>query len=86
MQALVGAGGVAASAEDVAALANLSRSDKDFCADGIAWTLRASDELKRHPVIRILHDVAEQRRRGVDVIQYHVDVPVVVRWPPRLCR
>jgi hypothetical protein len=43
VQALVGAGSVAAATEDVSALSDAAGSDKHFCADGVAWTFWASD-------------------------------------------
>ena len=59
MQTLVGTGRVAASAEDIGALANAARSNKHFCADRITRTLWPSDQLERHPVIRIVDHVAQ---------------------------
>src|SRR5262245_6597429 len=77
MQALVGAGSVAATAEDIGALAETTRGDEHFCANSVAGTLRPTDQFERHPVNRITDDISEEGGDGVYIVQHNVDVAVV---------
>src|SRR5260370_13921274 len=70
-------GGVAAAAEEVGALADSSGGEEHLCADGIARTLRAADQLQREPVIAVLDDIAKKRGGRVDVVKDDVHEAVV---------
>lgn len=77
MKTLVGAGAVAASADDVSTLADPVGSKEDLGADGVPWTLGSPDQFEREPMVAVLHHVAEQSGSGVHVIQNNVDVTVI---------
>lgn len=68
---------VAATGEDVGALACAVGGEVEGCANGIAGGFGAADEAEGYPVVRVGGDVAEERRGGVDVVDDGGHVPVV---------
>ena len=77
MDARVGAGGVAAAAENIRPLPDSARGEEHFCTDGIAGTLRAANQFQSEPMIFVFDEVAKKRGRRVDVIEHNVDMAVV---------
>ncbi len=77
MDALVGAGSVAATAENVGALPNAADCEEHFRPDGIAWTLRTAYQFQCEPMIFVFDGVAKKRGRRIDVVEHDVDVAVV---------
>ena len=77
MDALVGAGTVAAAAENIGTLADSSDGQEHFGADGIAGALGTPDQFQGEPVVGILDHVPKQGRRRVHIIEDNVDVAVV---------
>ncbi len=77
MNAGVGIGGVAGAAVDVGALADSAGGQEYFCADGVAGTFGAADELQGDPVVVVLYDVAQEGGWRVHVINDDVNVAVV---------
>src|SRR5580658_5964993 len=53
MDARIGAGAVAAAAEDIGALAEAAGREEDLRSNGIAGALRAAKQFQGEPVIRI---------------------------------
>ena len=77
MDALVGAGTVAAAAEDIRSLSDTASGEKHFSTYGIAGTLRAADQFQSEPMIFVFDGVAKKRGRRVNVVEHNVDVAVV---------
>src|SRR6266849_9185867 len=77
MQSLIGTRCIASATEHVATLADSSSGDENLGADGVARALGTAHQLERHPVVRVFHDIAQQSRRRIYVVQNHIDVAVV---------
>src|SRR5438067_13235720 len=77
MDALVGAGTVAATAENIRTLADSSDGQEHFGADSIAGALGTADQFQGEPVVGVLDHVPKQGRRRVHIIEDNVDVAVV---------
>src|SRR5262249_10030040 len=77
VQALVGAGGVAASAEDVEALAHASGGEVGGRSDGVARALGTAHQPERDPVVRVLGLVAQEHGWAFQVVDDHVDLAAI---------
>src|SRR5438034_9993888 len=77
MDALVGAGTVAATAENIRTLADSSDGQEHFGGDGIAGALGTPDQFQGEPVVGVLDHVPKQGRRRVHIVEDNVDVAVV---------
>ena len=49
----------------------------DLGPGSVPGTLRSADQLQTNPVIAILDNIPQQGWRGVDVVNYYVDMAVV---------
>src|SRR5882757_2274325 len=69
--------GEAASAQHIATLNYLPGRYKNNRTYGIAWLARAADKPKLDPVVLITIYIAQQRWRGVEIVQHHIYLAVV---------
>ena len=77
MDAHVGAGAVAAATENIRSLPDTARGEEHFCTNGVAGTLRTTDQFQSEPMIFVFDGVAKKRGRRVDIIKHNADVAVV---------
>src|SRR6266850_5121228 len=83
MNALIGTGPIAPSADDVCPLAHTACAKKNFRANGVPRTLRSSCQLEPDPMVAVLHHIAKQRRCGIHVVQHDVYAAIVEEVPER---
>src|SRR2546429_5581283 len=86
MKALVRARSVAAAADQVSALANTSGRHKDLRANGIPRTLPSANQFESEPMVVVLHDVSEEHRCRIHVVQDNIGVAVVEEIGRASCR
>src|SRR5207245_4783506 len=81
MRAWIGVRTITSSAENLCPLACPSCGQEDFGANCGPWALRPADQLQRHPMISVLHDIAQQRGCGIEVVNHYIDVAIIEQVP-----
>src|SRR5882762_4565955 len=81
VHAWVGARTVTSTTHYVCPLPDSARCKEDLRADGVPWALWATTQFQRQPMITVLDDIAQQRRRRINIIDSHIDVPTIEEIP-----
>src|SRR5882762_5766827 len=81
VHAWVGARTVTSTTHYVCPLPDSARCKEDLRADGVPWALWATNQFQRQPMITVLDDIAQQRRRRINIIDSHIDVPTIEEIP-----
>src|SRR6202158_5195324 len=79
--ACVGTRSVTSTTHYVGTLPDSARCKEDLRADGVPRALWAANQFQRQPMITVLDDIAQQRGRRINIIDNHVDVPIIEEIP-----
>ncbi len=59
VQARIGTGRIAATADNIASLTDRPGGNKHLCSDGVTWAFRTAHRPNAQPVIGVADDIAE---------------------------